>query len=142
MSRFFPLIHNSVTVEVSLKYDQYFWFFIWNIIFVIFINIMHTIWVLNKAFELLTYFKSVFSLLLISNWYFASNGSLAYIKKLSVSGSWSIRLSNKICFSRSRTSNYLYSIWMVRNFWPVLVVLFHIFFCNIIKIKHFCIVLL
>ena len=31
---------------------------------------------------------------------------------------------------------------MVRNFWPIWIVLFYVFFCNIIKVKHFCVVLL
>ena len=36
-------------------------------------------------------------------------------------------------FSRSRVSNYYYSVWMIRNLWPIWIM----FFCNIIKSNHF-----
>ena len=52
---------------------------------------------------------TVLSFLLISNWYFASYGSFAY-KKLPISGSWFIRLSNAFVFPDREppTINILY----------------------------------
>ena len=35
-------------------------------------------------------------------------------------------------FFQSRTSNYEHSIWMVSNFWPIWIMFFYVFFCNII----------
>ena len=40
-------------------------------------------------------------------------------------------------FPRSRISNCYYSVWMVKNFSPVWIMLFYVFFCNIVKVKHF-----
>ena len=50
------------------------------------------------------------SLLLISNWYFASYGSFAYKKIFSISGSWLFRLSNALVFPdpERTTINILY----------------------------------
>ena len=39
------------------------------------------LWVFNKSFWIIYIIYPLLSLLLISNWYFASNGPLAYIKK-------------------------------------------------------------
>ena len=52
----------------------------------------------------------VLSLLLISNWYFASNGSLAYKKILLIPGWWLIRLNNEFVFPdpESTIINILY----------------------------------
>ena len=41
-----------------------------------------------------------------------------------------------IYFSRLRTSNYYYSIWMVSKLWPIWIRFFYIFCCNIIKFKQ------
>ena len=78
---FLPLINNSVIKHISnhiIEYDQNFSSFIWIIFFRIsvipFILFEYSI----KAFESLKYFKPVLSLLLISNYYFASYESLAY----------------------------------------------------------------
>ena len=32
-------------------------------------------------------------------------------------------------FPRSRTSNYYYSVWMVRNLWPIWIMFIYVFFC-------------
>ena len=32
--------------------------------------------------------------------------------------------------------------WMIRNFWPIWIMFSYVFFCNIIKVKQFCTVLL
>ena len=49
MFSFLPLISNSVT----MKYNQYFLFFIWVRFFNIFINIIHIIRVFNKSFKII-----------------------------------------------------------------------------------------
>ena len=41
-----------------------------------------------------------------------------------------------VCFSRYRTTNCLYSVWMFTNLRPMLIMLF-VFFCNINIPKHF-----
>ena len=37
--------------------------------------------------------------------------------------------------SSSRTSSY--SVWIIRNSWPIWIMLFYVFLCNIIKVNHF-----
>ena len=32
-------------------------------------------------------------------------------------------------------------MWIVRNFWTICIMFFYVFFCNLIKVKYFCIVL-
>ena len=45
-------------------------------------------------------------------------------------------------FFQSRASNYQYSVWMVKNFWPIWIMSFYVCFYNIINVKYFFIVLL
>ena len=82
MFSFLPLINNSVTIglifSVSknisnyiIKNNQYFSFFIWIIIVIVFINIIHIIRVFIKSFRIIERFLN-------ENWYFASYRSLAY----------------------------------------------------------------
>ena len=80
MFSFQPLINNSVTIglcflllsiSVILYQKQYFPFFIWVVLFNVFLNIIHIIMRIIKMF------KSVLSLSLIKNQYFALYGPLA-----------------------------------------------------------------
>ena len=137
MFSFLPLMNNSVTIRlsflllsistiVSLKTINIlrFLFGLCSSIFLCISSMSFDYWI--KALESFKCFKLVLSLLLISNWYFASYGSLAY----------------KYYFSWSRASNYQYSKRMVRKFAPLWIMFFYVFFCNIINVKHFSIVLL
>ena len=79
-------------------------------------------------------FKPVHSLLLVSNLYFSSYRSLAY-------GKFHYYIKQCIYFSKSRTYTYWFSVWMVRNLWPIWVVFFYVSFYNLIKVNHLCIAL-
>ena len=52
-----------------------------------------------------------------------------------------ITLFNGFYFTRSRTSNYQYFVWMIRICCRFGLI-FYTFFCNAIKINDFCIILL
>ena len=102
-----------ITKHISndfIKYNQYFY-----LLFGLYSSIFLWIWSISfeysiRAFKLFKYFKPVLFLLLISNWYFASYGSFAYKKNLSMSGSWFIRLSHAFVFldPKPLTINILY----------------------------------
>ena len=94
-----------------------------------------------RALESFKWFKLVLSLFLIKTWCFASYGSFAYKYILSISGWWLIRLNNEFVFFRSRASSYFYFVWMIKNWWPIWIIFFCVFFYNIIsKLSVFCIV--
>ena len=90
-----------------------------------------------KVLESLKCLKPVLSLLLIKNWYFASYGTLAYKYILSISGRWLVKLNNEFVFPDPEPPSYKYSVWVFRNFWPIWIMFFYVFFCNIIKVDHF-----
>ena len=90
-----------------------------------------------RALESFKWFKLVLSLFLIKTWCFASYGSFAYKYILSISGWWLIRLNNEFVFFRSRASSYFCFVWMIKNWWPIWIIFFCVFFYNIIKVKHF-----
>ena len=49
-----------------------------------------------------------------------------------------------IYFSRSRASNYQYSVWMIRNLWPISIIFFYVFFWDNIKVNQllYCFIIL
>ena len=54
-----------------------------------------------------------------------------------MSGSSFIRLNNEIVFPDLEPSIIKYSVWMVRNLWPIWIMFFYVFFENIVKVYHF-----
>ena len=84
-----------------IKYNQYFAFFIWIVFFNTFIKISHIIEIFINALESLECFNPEPWRFLVKNWYFASQGSLAYQWILSASGWRPIRSNNEFVFPDS-----------------------------------------
>ena len=103
MFSFLLLINHSVTTGLSFFLSiisaiisklSIFFVFTYIVLFNIFINILHIIWVFNKILGSLKYFNPVLSALLIKNWFFFSSGSFAYKYILSISSRLFIKFNN------------------------------------------------
>ena len=46
-------------------------------------------------------------------------------------------LLNEFFFYISRALDYWYSVWMIKNLWPIWIMLLFVFLCNTIRVHHF-----